>query len=431
MYICLMRTSRYITRAILKSQDTAYIKLILQLATATIALSIAVMIITISVISGFEKEISKKIFDFWGHITVKDLNSRGSLESVPIDSVNVFQDSIMNLNQVSYLVADGNGNWVKKKTQAGIRATQEFIHIPAIIQTSESMEGVRLRGLSANINKNRFLRSYITHGSWLEKSPEKNLIILSRSIADRLKLNVGDKIVVHVIYGGKQIPRRFTVHGIYSTGLEEFDSRIALVDIDFIRGIVGWKKHQAGGISILVENMDDIRGFTNYLNYHVLPQNLYAESIRSQLRALFEWLSLQDVNKVLILSLLTIVCLINMTTVLIILILEQSNLIGILKSLGAGNRMLGEIFLYYASYILLRALIIGNLIGLGLCVLQYYTHILPLDETNYYLSYVPIHFEWLQYVLINLGCFLITLLFLLIPSMLIARINPVKVLRFE
>ncbi len=426
-----MRTSRYIASTILKSGSTSFIRLILRLATVTIALSLSVMILTVSIIAGFEQDISKKIFDFWGHITVKDLNSRGALENVPIDHADMYMDTIEALNRVNYPTINGRGEWVKKRTEGGIRAAQEFIHLPAILHSKDAMEGVRLRGLSSNIEKRQFLNSYIEAGSWIQDTSAQAQIILSRSLADRLEVGLHDKLLVHIIYDGRQIPRRFTVQGIYSTGLEEFDSRIAIVDIDFIREIVGWTSDQAGGISILVDNIDDIPGFTDYLNYQVLPRNLYAESIRTQLRALFEWLSLQDVNKILIISLLTIVCMINMTTVLIILILERSRMIGILKSLGADNWMIREVFLHYAAYILIRALIIGNLIGLGICAIQYFTHVLPLDEQNYYLSYVPISFEWWQYGLLNIGCFLLTIIFLILPTMLIARINPVKVLRFE
>lgn len=424
-----MRTSGYIARTILKSGNTSFIKLILRLATATIALSLAVMILTISIISGFEKDISDKIFDFWGHITIKDINSRGAMENLPIDATGKYMEEIGNLEKVKFKTLDGRGNFVDKETVAGIKAMQEFIHLPAVIRSQEEMEGVRLRGLSPNLED--FLSAYIEKGTWIKEDSSQNEIVLSRSSANRLKVDVDKDIIVHIIYGGKQIPKRFKVVGIYSTGLEEFDARIAIVDINFVRDMVDWRDDQAGGISILVDDIRDIDGFTDYLNYEALPQNLYAESIKSELRPLFEWLSLQDVNKYLIISLLTIVCMINMTTVLIILILERSKMIGILKSLGADNWKLREIFLYYAGYILIRALLIGNLVGVGLCLVQYYTHAIPLDEVNYYLSYVPIRFEWGQYLLLNLGSFLLTLFFLLLPSALIARVNPVKVLRFE
>lgn len=426
-----MRTSVHIARTILKSGERSFVKLILRLATATIAISLAIMILTISIISGFENDISKKIFDFWGHITVKDINNRGSLENLPMDSIDIYTSRIDEITGIEYMAMNARGEFSSRKTKGGVKSTQEFIHLPAVLRSKDEMDGVRLRGLSSNVENVHFLNAYLTEGEWISPDAEENEIILSKSTARRIKVNPGENLIAHIIYDGKQIPKRFRISGIYSTGLEEFDARIAVVDIDFIRDIVGWGTDEAGGISVLVDNINDIDGITDYLNYELLPQNLYAESIKSEMRPLFEWLGLQDVNKILILSLLTIVCMINMTTVLIILILERSRMIGILKSIGSDNRLLREVFLYYAGYILLRALIIGNVIGLGISVLQYYTHLIPLDEVNYYLSYVPIKFEWSQFLLLNISSFALTLLFMLLPTALIARIKPVKVLKFD
>jgi len=229
----------------------------------------------------------------------------------------------------------------------------------------------------------------------------------------------------------EQLERRFTVEGIYRTGLEEYDRQFALVDIRKIQQVLGWKENQVSGFEVFVDNIDDLDAFTNYIYFEEITNDLYAESIKEKMRAIFEWLDLQDVNEWVILGLMLVVAIINMVTALLILILERTNMIGTLKSLGAANWSIRWVFLYYAGYIILVGLFWGNLIGLGLCWLQATFGFITLDEANYYLAVAPIKINWWSVLLLNGGTLVVTLLFLIVPSYLVSRIDPVKAIRFK
>ncbi len=265
---------------------------------------------------------------------------------------------------------------------------------------------------------------------WYGESPTRD-ILLSEQTANRLVLDVGDKMIVYFVVDGNQLRRSFNVSGIYKTGLEEYDRKFALVDLRVIGQLLAWEDNEVGGYEVLLKNIQDIDLITEYIYFDLLPDNLYAESIRRKYPNIFEWLDLQTINRDLIIALIAIVAVINMITALLILILERSSMIAILKSLGGTDWQIRRVFLFIASYIVGIGLLIGNVLGLGLAITQSVTGIFKLDETNYYLSEVPIHFDVFGIVILNVLTFVITVLFLLIPSFLVAKINPVKLLHFK
>ncbi|MEL6276003.1 MAG: FtsX-like permease family protein [Bacteroidota bacterium] len=257
-------------------------------------------------------------------------------------------------------------------------------------------------------------------------------ILISQSTARRLKAEVGDRLEFSFLRTERnQIIRRLTVIGIYKTGLEEYDKEFALVDIKQIQSILGWRPDQIGGFEVILDDLDDLEPLTEHIHYDILPGNLYAESIRDKMHELFDWLDIQDYNEAIILTLMIIVAIINMMTALLILILERTNMIGILKALGQPNWSIRKIFLYYAGYIILFGLLWGNLIGLGLCWLQDTFGFVTLDEESYYLAVAPVHVKWWTILLLNVGTLVVTLLFLVIPSYLVTRIDPVRSIRFK
>ncbi|MDO8365177.1 MAG: FtsX-like permease family protein, partial [Saprospiraceae bacterium] len=256
-------------------------------------------------------------------------------------------------------------------------------------------------------------------------------IIISRQTADRLQVGVGDKFIVHFVKERDQTRRMFQICGIYKTGLEEYDRKFALCDIRQVQNLLGWEENQVAGFELWLDDLSDLELYNHYIYQEVLPDDLLSVSIRDKFPSIFEWLELQDYNEIVILVLMLAVAIINMITALLVLVLERSTMIGILKALGAENRRIRSVFLYHAAVITLNGMFWGNLIGLGFCWLQNRFHLIRLNEADYYLSYAPVRVEWFTVLGINLGTLTITLVFLLLPSLVVSGIAPVRAIRFK
>jgi lipoprotein-releasing system permease protein len=246
-----------------------------------------------------------------------------------------------------------------------------------------------------------------------------------------LQLKVGDRFRFNYVQNQSEKPRRFTVTGIYKTGLEEYDKKFALVDIRQVQQLLGWKEDQVSGFEVFIDDLDDLEILSDYIYLEEIPGDMYAESIRSKYPAIFEWLALQDINEAVIIILMLVVGIINMITALMILILERTNMIGILKALGQTDWGIRKTFLFHAGHIILKGLLWGNILGIGFCILQKYTGLIQLSEENYYLSYAPIEINIWTILMLNIGAILVIMLFLIIPSVLVSRISPVKAIRFK
>jgi lipoprotein-releasing system permease protein len=431
-----MNVPYFIARRVAASGQPTFSRLILRIAVAAVAISVAVMIIATSLIAGFKEQISRKVFGFWGHIHITDTNiGRTVLESSPVSRNQPFYPSLDTLGPVPYQSARrvlGMEFWGSDRTTGGVRHIQVFAFHAGVIKAGDAIEGILLKGVGFDFDW-AFMKEYIKAGRALrlpDTIPSREILI-SRQTADRLQVGVGDRFIVHVPGDGNMLRRRFEVSGIYRTGLEEYDKRFALVDIRQIQQLKGWPADQVSGFEVFVDDVQDVEVLADYIYTELLPQDLYAETIREKLPEIFEWLDLQDINEIVILTLMQLVAIINMITALLILILERTNMIGTLKALGGSNWQIRRIFLYYAGYIIVLGLFWGNLIGLGLCVLQQQFGFIQLDETNYYLSVAPIKFRWGTILLLNIGTLLITLIFLVLPSWLVSRIDPVKAIRFK
>ena len=256
-------------------------------------------------------------------------------------------------------------------------------------------------------------------------------IIISKYTAKRLNLKLGDTFTIYFVKKGNQAPRKFKLVGIYSTGLAEYDKVVALVDIRQIQKLRGWEDDEVGGFEVFVDDMNDLEPLTEHIYLDILPANLFAQSIKDKNRSIFDWLELTNTNERVLIALMLLVAVINMMTALLILILERTNMIGILKALGNTNWNIRKMFLYYAAYIVVIGLAWGNGIGLLICFLQDKFKFITLSEEDYYLAYAPIEINWWIVIALNLGTLLITLLFLIIPSYMVTRISPVKAIRFK
>lgn len=431
-----MNFSYFIARKVALSGQKSFSRLIIRIAVIAVALSVSVMIVSTALITGFKKEISSKIFGFWGHIHITDPDINQSLlEIYPISSQQEFYPSLDTIRQVTYVETKtflGREIERERTTKGGVRHIQTYVIKPGIIKANDEIEGIILKGIGKDFDW-EFLQQYILRGKPIAfpDTSASSEILISKQTADRLKVDVGDKFVIHFVEKGEQLRRRFTVSGIYKTGLEEYDRKFALVDMRQLQQILGWKDTEVSGFEVFIDDIDDLSTLSEYIYFERLPTDLYAETIRDKFPEIFEWLELQDINEIVILVLMVIVAIINMITALLILILERTNMIGTLKALGSSNWSIRKIFLYYASYIILVGLFWGNLFGIGLSLIQKHFGVIHLDEANYYLSVAPIQLSTGALLSLNLGTLLITLTFLVIPSYLVTRISPVKAIRFK
>ena len=431
-----MNLEYFIARRVAASGQQSFSRLIIRIAISAVALSVAVMIVATSLIAGFKHEISSKIFGFWGHIHITAVDiSRNLIDTDPVKKAQPFYYALDTVRSIEYLEQTEIGGAVyeqMKRTKGGISHIQSFALIPVIIKAEKDIEGIVLKGIGDDFEWT-FMDQYLVEGRriQLDSAEISNEIIISKQTANRLDLNLGDRFEVVFVRDREQLKRRFTIAGIYKTGLEEYDQRFALVDIRQLQRLMGWKEDEVGGFEVFVEHIEDLQTIEEYIFFEQLPQELYAENIERKLPEIFDWLELQDINEVVILMLMVIVAIINMVTALMILILERTNMIGTFKALGSSNWSIRKVFLYYAAYIIVIGLFWGNLIGIGLCVLQDQFEIIRLSEENYYLSVAPIQMKFWTILAINIGTLLVTVLFLVIPSYLVTRISPVKAIRFK
>ena len=433
-----MNLEYFIARKVAAAGQKSFSRLIIRIAIIAIALCLTVMIVATSLIRGFKTEISNKIFGFWGHIHIMDTNVNRSFEATPINKNQTFYPhldtiaSIGYLGRPTFLGRDTGGDLVRKQTNGGIKHIQMFAYKPGIIKTKKEIEGIVLKGIGRDYDWEN-LKEYLIAGDTIQFPTDKASedIIISEQTANRLELGVGKQFIVHFIKGKSQLKRRFRVSGIYKTGLEEYDRKFALVDIRRVQALLGWEEDMIGGFEVYIDDIDDLVEINEFIYIEELPNNLFSQTIRDKFPSIFEWLALQDINEIVILILMIIVALINMVTALMILILERTNMIGIMKALGSTNWSIRKIFLYYAAYIIGIGLFWGNLIGLLFCFLQKKFEFIRLSEADYYLSVAPIELNLWTILMLNIGTLVITVLFLIIPSYLVTSITPVKAIRFK
>lgn len=435
-----MNLEYFIAKKVAEANKQSFSRMIIRIAIAAIALCLAVMIGATAMISGFKKEISDKIFGFNGHIQITALGPNSgsiALETMPIDKDQDFYPQIADIEQLNYpanrqIFGFKLPGEYEAATKGGIKHIQVYASKPGIIKTKQAIEGIVLKGVGEDYDWD-FINRFLQSGEILNLHADdaERGIMISQQTADRLDVDVGKSFNVYFIQGQTQIPRKLKVKGIYKTGLVDFDKGFALVDIRFLQQLNKWTPNQVGGFEIFLDDLDDLEVITEYVYLEELPSNLAGENLKKIVPSLFGWLDFQDINEVVILSMMIAVCVINMITALLILILERTNMIGILKAMGAKDWTIRKIFLYHAAYIIGLGLLWGNIIGIGFCLLEDYFHFIKLSEENYYLSYAPIDLQYGTIAALNIGTLLLTVTFLIIPTYLITKISPVKAIRFN
>lgn len=410
-----MNFSLYIARRISKNEARSFSVLIVKIAAIAIALSVAVMIISSSMVNGFRTKISENIYGFWGHINIAKESLRNSYDDLPISKNESF---INELNQIQ-----------------GVENVQVYARKAGIIKSKTNIDGIILKGIDNDFNWEHF-KKYLIAGNKLDLSDSlaSKGIILSKSTANRLGFQVGDSVILHFIdidVNGdyQQRFRKLRVDGIYNTGLEEFDKLFALADIRHIQKLNSWNADQIGGYEVFIKESSDLTSITKEVDLTADPF-WQVQTIQQIIPSIFDWLNLQKVNERIILILMMVVAVINMITSLLILILERTSMIGILKALGAENWSIRKIFLINAISIITKGLFWGNIIGILVCLVQHQFGFLKLPEQSYYVSTVPVSLNVLWILLLNAGTFCVCFFALIVPSYLVTRIKPVNTIRF-
>jgi len=387
---------------------------IIKIAIAAIAIGVIMMLVSFATGIGLQVKIREKIAAFNGHITIQSYDNNSS--QVSLMPVSLKQDF-----------------YPEFKSVEGITHIQAVATKAGIIRTETDFEGVIVKGVGCDFMWENF-EDFLIEGELPDYSDGLDEdILISEYISNRLGFKVGDKIITYFLREDeKKLPwvRAFVVKGIYSSGFQEFDELYVISDIRHIQRLNNWEKDQVGGFEVFIEDFDqlDQKGAEVYDNTNSF---LDTQTIKQKYYSIFEWLSLFDFNIALIIGIMILVAGINMITALLVLILERTQMIGILKALGGSDWSIRKIFLYNASYLILLGLFWGNLIGLGLLFIQKYFKLFPLNPETYYVTEVPVYIGW-QYILaVNVGTLILCLLMLLVPSIIISKISPVKAMKFD
>ncbi len=414
-----MNTEFFIAKKIISSKDgtNKLSKPMVRISIIGVAISFTIMILSIAITSGFKKVIKDKITGFAGSVQIVNFDTNNSFETEPIKKNQDFLPKLKAVKKIKHI--------------------QIFATKPGIIKTKDQIEGVILKGVDTDFDWS-FFKQHLIKGNVFNVSQDStsNKIVISKKIADLLNFKLGDKLFIYFVQDPPRM-RKFIVEGIYQTGVEEIDKNFVIVDYKHIRKLNNWQENKITGFEIFTNNFDEIDKVTQIVNdvvgykYSKNHIRLKVENVKQTYAQLFEWTELFNTNIVIILVLMIAVAGFNMISGLMILIIERTNMIGILKSLGAQNWNIRKVFLYNAIFLTGKGMLWGNFIGISLALIQKYFMIIKLDPEAYYMSSVPIDLNFVNILLLNIGAVTVTFLMLMIPSLIISKISPAKAIKFN
>jgi lipoprotein-releasing system permease protein len=448
-----LNLSYFISKRITEARQSGFSATIHLIAVTSIAIGLLAAILSFLVMKGFQETVKNKIYGFSGHLLVTKFSMNNSPEEKPMN----FQIEVMN----------------NRKDYPFIKHVQEFAHKAGLVKTEDEVLGVVVKGIGKSFATKDFAPNMV-EGKFIDlpDSGYANQVVISRIISDKIKAKVGDAITVHFFQNPPR-SRRLKVTGIYETNLSEyFDSKVIITDIRLIQRLNDWSDSLAGGLEIFLDynyfNKNELRmkhtrkkseqlddngnvisskgPLDNFINFNyedavveesierigsAMDYDLNIEKVSDKYLQVFEWLQLlsRQVN-ILLVIILFVICL-NMVSIVFLLVMERTQMIGLLKALGAGNKIVRQVFIYNGMLLISKGLIIGNIIGIGLCFLQDRLKIIKLNPHDYYMSFVPISWHWEIIILLNILTFLVVTVVLLLPTMVISRINPIKAIRFN
>lgn len=384
-----------------------------KIAIIGIAVGLAVMIIAWAVVMGFRREVRDKIIGISSHIQIISYNSNNTYEMQPLTIPDALLDSL--------------------RSVPGIRHVQRYYTKPGMIKTKTDFQTIVIKGADADFDTS-FLAKNMVEGAFPDFTKPSNDVLISEHLAKLLKLKLGDRIPVYFIKGEFVTARKLKITGIYNTHFTEFDKYFLIADARHVQSLNKWTKDQAAGIELFANSMDEFTPIEEGVFAKMLHTSKDVFSMRNLKELnpdLFNWLNLLDMNVWLILILMICVSGFNIISGLLILILEHTNLIGMLKAMGATNTSIRKIFIQLSIFLIGKGLLWGNIIGLGFCLIQNFFHVVPLNPNTYYVNYVPIELDLVYLLAVNVGTAVISLFVVLIPTAMVARIRPVSAIKFD
>lgn len=403
--------SKRISRGNSDKSKEGFASTIHKIAVASIAVGLSAAIVSFLIMKGFQETVQNKIYGFSSHLIVTKFTMNNSMEEQPFSYNMDIYNHPEELGVIDHI--------------------QEFSHKAGLIKTEDEVLGVVFKGVGRSFDLNRFQDNMI-EGEFIHfpDSGYAREVVLSAIIADKLKAKVGDDIIIHFFQNPPRF-RKLKVSGIYETNLSEyFDDKIVLGDIRMVQRLNDSVDSIAGGLEIFVKDVNKIDEALTTIG-DSMDYDLYLEKVSDKYSQVFEWLHLlsRQVN-ILLGIILTVVC-VNMISVILILVMERTQMIGLLKAMGAQNRLIQSVFVYNGIHLIAKGLIYGNIIGLGLCLLQDKFKFIKLNPHNYYMDYVPIGWNWEIVIFLNVAVFVVVTLVLLLPTAIVTRISPIKAIRFD
>ncbi|MBX7181352.1 MAG: ABC transporter permease [Bacteroidia bacterium] len=385
--------------------------ILVRIARIGIAIGLAVMLISVSVVTGFQHAIRDKVTGFGSHLVISNFDSNESLEAIPIPANPPYLAQLKAHPDVSHVQAIA--------TKAGI------------IRVKDNIEGIVVKGIGADFDWS-FFQNNLVEGKVFETSDtakSRNLLV-SQALCQRLNLHLGDAVKVFFIQKNDRLERKFTITGIYKTGYSDFDKIYVLANIAHIRKLNEWDSNQASFLEVTVKDFDRLATVADELE-ELIGYDQKATTIEEERPWIFDWLHMLDLNAIIILALMLVVSCIIMVSAMLALILEKTQVIGTLKTIGMNNADLRGIFMLVGIRIASIGFLWGNLVGIGLLLLQYFTHLIQLDETHYYVSFVPVNLDFRNFLLVNLLSSGMLFLSIFIPLFILYSISPLKAIRYK
>jgi lipoprotein-releasing system permease protein len=382
-----------------------------RIGVGSIALGLAVMLVAFAILGGYRQAIIDKIVSLNGHFVVDQFETNNAYEKTPVSTRNrLFQNYKTLIPQ--------------------IKSMEPVAAKPGLLKTDEEMLGVIFKGIDARFDTSRFAPQ-LRAGNFLQFPKDSgftNQVLVSQTVANQLRLQVGAEVLLYFIQSPPKV-RKLIVRGIYETDMDEFDKTLIIGDLALLRNLNKWADTLTGGFEIYLNRFEDLDVVETRLE-ELRDYDLMSEKVTDRFASVFDWLNLLNRNVYIFLGLILVVASFNMISILFILILERTQMIGLLKALGATTAQLRGVFLWNALWLIVNGLAWGNAIGLGFCAVQYYFHLIPLERSNYYMDTVPIRFEWGIFALLNLGITAVVLAVLILPTLLLSRMQPVRSIRF-
>ncbi len=405
-----MNLPRFIANRIQNTKSASFTATVTKIGIASIAIGLAVMIVSFSILIGFKRTIKDKLFSLSSHIQVSKITLNQSFEETPMPINTKFYQNYRKNPQIRHVQAVAN--------KAGM------------LKTTEELAGIVIKGVGRDYDWQNFSQNLVEGRKInFKDTTYSSEIIISKKIAAQLKIKLSDEVYIYFIQNPPRI-RKTKVVGIYDTGLEEFDKNFILGDLALVQKMNDWNIKTTGHYEVFLNDFDEINPLAKQI-FNDIDQDMQVIKVTEMFPAIFDWLNLMDRNIIVILALILVVASFNMISVILVMMMERTPMIGLLKALGSDNSKIRKVFIFNGLTIILKGILLGNVIGIGLCAIQKTFRIIPLNAESYYMNYVPIDFNWSIILLINIVTILLVLAVITIPTLVISRMNLVDALKFK